>query len=57
MAEGQRQGQLLTEDGVHMNATGNRVMAETILYTFGVTDDEMKVIRSVWDNIPAINKH
>jgi lysophospholipase L1-like esterase len=57
VAEGQKQGQLLTEDGVHMNAIGNKVMAETILYTFGFSDDEMKGIRSAWEKIPATKKH
>lgn len=35
-------GLRLTSDGVHMNAAGDKLMAEGILKTFGLTDEQIK---------------
>ena len=44
---------LLTSDGVHLNAEGNRVMARGILQAFGLNEDELKKAREAWDTPPA----
>lgn len=37
---------LLTTDGVHMNAAGNRVMAYTVLQGFGISPEDREAVRS-----------
>ncbi len=44
---------LLTSDGVHMNAEGNRVMAEGVLKAFGFGEAELKRARDAWAALPA----
>ncbi|MEO7317465.1 MAG: GDSL-type esterase/lipase family protein [Chthoniobacteraceae bacterium] len=44
---------LLTSDGVHMNAEGNRVMALGVLQAFGLNEAELKKAREAWDAPPA----
>ncbi len=44
---------LLTKDGVHMNAEGNRVMALGVLQAFGLNDAELKKAQEAWEVQPA----
>ena len=39
---------LLTSDGVHMNAEGNRVMALGVLKAFGLNEAELKKAQEAW---------
>lgn len=43
---------VLTGDGVHMNAVGNQMMAEGILRAFGVPAERVKLARAQWDQLP-----
>mgnify|MGYP001658060137 FL=1 len=42
-------GNLLTVDGVHMNALGNIMMAEGILRAFGLNGEQIAKAEAVWD--------
>lgn len=54
-ANPKRFGYILTDDGVHMAAAGNEMMARGILKQFGMTDAEIdKVKAEVWPKIPTI---
>lgn len=48
-----RKGNLLTVDGVHLNAAGNELFAETILRAFGATDEQIEKARKSWRDIPG----
>ena len=39
---------VLTSDGVHMNAEGNKLMAVGVLKAFGLGEDEMKKAQAAW---------
>ena len=41
-------GNVLTVDGIHMNALGNIVMAETILRGMGLNEDQLDKARKLW---------
>lgn len=41
-------GKLLTKDGVHMNADGNRMMAEGVLRAFGFGVSDMEKVHKAW---------
>lgn len=45
--------QNLTYDGVHMNVSGNKMMARGILKAFGVPAEKFAEIEKVWDSIPV----
>jgi lysophospholipase L1-like esterase len=47
-----RKGNLLTVDGVHMNPSGNQMMAAGILKGFGLSDAQMQKARDFWADIP-----
>ena len=49
-------GNTVTVDGVHMNSTGNMMMAKGILTSIGFTVDELKTIESEWVKIPNTNE-
>ena len=49
---GRKRGNLLTSDGVHMNAWGNQMMAEGVLRGFGLDDEAAAKARSAWLDIP-----
>lgn len=49
-------GNTVTVDGVHMNSTGNMMMAKGILTSIGFTADELKTIESEWVKIPNTNE-
>ena len=42
---------LLTVDGVHMNAAGNQMMALGILRAFGLNDEQLQKVREHWAKI------
>jgi lysophospholipase L1-like esterase len=46
-------GNLLTRDGVHMNAYGDQMMATGILKAFGLTDDQLAAAKAKWDDLPG----
>jgi lysophospholipase L1-like esterase len=43
---------VLTGDGVHMNAQGNCLMARGVLRAFGLTEPQLLKAREVWMSIP-----
>jgi lysophospholipase L1-like esterase len=43
---------LLTTDGVHMNAAGNVVMATGVLKAFGLSDEQIAKAKKSWLDIP-----
>jgi len=43
-----RNGNLLTRDGVHMNAAGNQMMAAGVLKGFGLDEAQVKKARESW---------
>ncbi len=43
---------VLTTDGVHMNATGNQMMAESILLALGVPQEKVDAARKEWNTLP-----
>jgi lysophospholipase L1-like esterase len=45
---------LLTVDGVHMNAEGNKVMARGVLQAFGLNEEELKKAEDFWANPTAV---
>lgn len=45
-------GNTVTSDGVHMNFSGNVMMAKGILEVMGFTQEELKAIEADWANIP-----
>jgi lysophospholipase L1-like esterase len=45
-------GKKLTEDGVHMNALGNQMMATGVLLAFGLTEAQIQSAKVKWDDIP-----
>lgn len=46
-------GNILTVDGVHMNAQGNRMMARGVLKAFGLSEAQLKLAEKAWDEIPV----
>jgi lysophospholipase L1-like esterase len=44
---------VLTVDGVHMNAAGNQMMATGVLRAFGLTDAQLAKAHEVWLDLPA----
>ena len=44
---------VLTDDGVHMNIAGNKMMAKGILKAFGVPAEKFAEIEKDWDNMPG----
>jgi lysophospholipase L1-like esterase len=49
-------GNLLTTDGVHMNAQGNIMMAKGVLRTLGLNDAQLQKAHEAWLDIPrAVN--
>lgn len=55
IAEGRargRKGNLLTNDGVHMNGDGNQMMALGVLRAFGLGDAELRAVQESWMDIP-----
>ena len=49
-----KKGNALTIDGVHMNISGNKMMARGILKAFGVPAEKFAEIEKVWDNTPRL---
>ncbi len=47
-AEDKKNGHLLTTDGVHMNADGNKMMAAGVLKAFGLTDEQIEKAKQAW---------
>jgi lysophospholipase L1-like esterase len=45
-------GNILTVDGVHMNALGNQMMASGILKTFGFTAAQIAQAKEAWMTLP-----
>jgi lysophospholipase L1-like esterase len=43
-----RKDKMLTRDGVHMNAAGNRMMAAGVLKGFGLDEKQIKKARESW---------
>jgi len=43
-----KNGKLLTSDGVHMNADGNKMMATGVLEAFGLNPEQIKTAQSSW---------
>ncbi len=43
-------GKLLTRDGVHMNADGNKMMATGLLKSFGLDAEQIKKAQTSWDS-------
>ena len=52
-AANQPNAKVLTSDGVHMNAEGNRVMALGVLKAFGFGEAELKKAQDAWAALPA----
>jgi lysophospholipase L1-like esterase len=48
-----KNGNLLTSDGVHMNAEGNKMMALGVLRAFGLSDTELQDVRERWMDVPG----
>lgn len=44
----------LTTDGVHMNLYGNMMMAEGVLYAFGLYDSQLTLAKNKWKEIPDL---
>ena len=42
-------GNILTVDGVHMNALGNIMMAKNILRAFGMSNEQLAAAEKMWD--------
>ena len=42
-------GNILTVDGVHMNALGNIMMAKSILRAFGMSNEQLAAAEKMWD--------
>jgi hypothetical protein len=42
-------GDVLTVDGVHMNALGNIMMAKNILWAFGMSNEQLAAAEKMWD--------
>jgi lysophospholipase L1-like esterase len=49
----EKPGGILTGDGVHMNATGNQLMAKGILRAFGLDDAQLAKADDAWLDIPG----
>jgi lysophospholipase L1-like esterase len=47
------EAKVLTTDGVHMNADGNRLMAVGVLRAFGLGDAELQKAQDAWASAPA----
>lgn len=50
---GQKRGNLLTSDGVHMNPRGNMMMAAGVLRALGLNDAALAKARESWLDIPG----
>jgi lysophospholipase L1-like esterase len=49
-SEDKKGGKLLTRDGVHMNADGNKMMATGLLKSFGLDAEQIKKAQTSWDS-------
>jgi lysophospholipase L1-like esterase len=51
-----KKGNVLTGDGVHMNAAGNEMMALGVLKAFGLTEEQLEKAKKSWAEIvvPAV---
>ncbi|MFT5881759.1 MAG: lysophospholipase L1-like esterase [Crocinitomicaceae bacterium] len=49
-SEDKKGGKLLTRDGVHMNAMGNKMMATGLLKAFGLSADQIKKAQASWES-------
>jgi len=49
----EKRGNILTTDGVHMNAAGNQMMAAGILRTLGLSDEQLAKAKDAWNDIPG----
>jgi lysophospholipase L1-like esterase len=51
-----KKGNILTGDGVHMNAAGNEMMALGVLKAFGLTEEQLEKAQKSWETIeiPAV---
>jgi len=51
-----KKGNILTGDGVHMNAAGNEMMALGVLKAFGLTEEQLQKAQKSWAEIvvPAV---
>lgn len=47
-----RKRNLLTVDGVHMNAAGNQMMALGVLRSFGLDQERIEKAKAAWQDIP-----
>jgi lysophospholipase L1-like esterase len=47
---------VLTRDGVHMNADGNKMMAKGVLKAFGLDDAQLAKAQKVWADAPVAQK-
>ena len=43
-----KNGKLLTSDGVHMNADGNKMMATGVLEALGLNPEQIKAAQAAW---------
>jgi len=52
----EKKGNILTGDGVHMNAAGNEMMALGVLKAFGLTEEQLQKAQKSWAEIvvPAV---
>ena len=51
-----KKGNLLTGDGVHMNAAGNRMMATGVLKGFGLSEEQLEKAMKNWEKKPGAEK-
>ena len=49
----EKKGNLLTGDGVHMNAAGNKMMATGVLRAFGLSAEQITKAETAWSTPPA----
>lgn len=49
----EKKGNLLTGDGVHMNAAGNKMMAVGVLKAFGLSAEQITKAETAWSTPPA----
>ncbi len=49
-----KRGNVLTVEGIHMNALGNQVMALGLLKSFGMSAEQLEKARQSWLDLPGI---
>jgi len=49
-SEDKKGGKLLTGDGVHMNPTGNKMMATGVLKAFGLSAEQIEKAQASWES-------